>query len=120
MKKALLIVGLVFGAVAADSSREESLRAQALVTRSDALSSDQALVDKYCVGCHNDRNKDRTSGLSFQAFDAATITDHADVGERMIRRLRSGMSATVEIDTGRRGRLARLLGSSAVAQDPDE
>jgi membrane fusion protein, multidrug efflux system len=37
-----------------------------------------------------------------------------------VRRLRSGMSATVEIDTGRRGRLARLLGSSAVAQDPDE
>ena len=37
-----------------------------------------------------------------------------------LRRLRSGMSATVEIDTGRRGRLARLLGSSAVAQDPDE
>ena len=33
-----------------------------------------------------------------------------------LRRLRSGMSATVEIDTGRRGRLARLLGSSAVAQ----
>ena len=32
-----------------------------------------------------------------------------------LRRLRSGMSATVEIDTGRRGRLARLLGSSAVA-----
>ena len=28
--------------------------------------------------------------------------------------------ATVEIDTGRRGRLARLLGSSAVAQDPDK
>ncbi len=36
-----------------------------------------------------------------------------------LRRLRAGMSATVEIDTGRRGRLARLLGSSAVAQDPD-
>ena len=36
-----------------------------------------------------------------------------------LRRLRSGMSATVEIDTGRRGRLARLLGSSAVALDPD-
>jgi len=36
-----------------------------------------------------------------------------------LRRLRAGMSATVDIDTGRRGRLARLLGSSAVAQDPD-
>ena len=38
---------------------------------------------------------------------------------RICSRLRSGMSADVEIDTGRRGRMARLFGSSAVAQDPD-
>ena len=37
-----------------------------------------------------------------------------------LRQLRAGMSATIEIDTGRRGRVARLLGSSAVAQDPDQ
>ncbi len=36
-----------------------------------------------------------------------------------LNRLRSGMSATVEIDTGHRGRVARLFGSSRVAQDPD-
>jgi membrane fusion protein (multidrug efflux system) len=37
-----------------------------------------------------------------------------------LRRLRAGMSATVEIDTGRRGRLARLFGASAAAeQDRD-
>ncbi len=36
-----------------------------------------------------------------------------------LRRLRAGMSATVEIDTGRRGRFARLLGASAVAENPD-
>jgi membrane fusion protein, multidrug efflux system len=35
-----------------------------------------------------------------------------------VQRLRSGMSATVEIDTGHRGRVARLFGSSRVAQDP--
>ncbi|MBX9591568.1 MAG: HlyD family secretion protein [Hyphomonadaceae bacterium] len=36
-----------------------------------------------------------------------------------VRRLRAGMSASIEIDTGRRGRLARLFGSRAVAQDPN-
>jgi membrane fusion protein, multidrug efflux system len=39
-----------------------------------------------------------------------------------LRRLRAGMSATVEIDTGRRGRLAKLFGVSAAAQqdrDPE-
>jgi hypothetical protein len=54
-----------------------------------------AIVKQYCVGCHNDRNKDRTSGLSFQSFDAATITNRADVAEKMIRRLRSGMMPPV-------------------------
>jgi len=38
-----------------------------------------ALVKQYCVTCHNDRGKDRTSGLSFQSFDAATAADHAAV-----------------------------------------
>jgi len=37
-----------------------------------------------------------------------------------LRRLRTGMSAYIEIDTGRVGRLASLLGSSAVAEGPDE
>ena len=37
-----------------------------------------------------------------------------------LRLLRAGMSAFVEIDTGRRGRLARFLGSDAVALDPDK
>jgi membrane fusion protein (multidrug efflux system) len=37
-----------------------------------------------------------------------------------LKRLRAGMSANVEIDTGRRGRLARLFGHSAVAQDPEK
>jgi membrane fusion protein (multidrug efflux system) len=37
-----------------------------------------------------------------------------------LRHLRAGMSATVEIDTGRVGRLAKLLGLSAVAQQDDD
>ncbi|HEU0062082.1 MAG TPA: HlyD family secretion protein [Hyphomicrobiaceae bacterium] len=37
-----------------------------------------------------------------------------------LRRLRSGMSATVEIDTGRVGRFASFFSSSAVAEAPEE
>lgn len=48
-----------------------------------------AMVKQYCATCHNDRSK--AGGLSFAAFDAAQVTEHADVAERMIRRLRSGM-----------------------------
>ncbi|HUQ87214.1 MAG TPA: hypothetical protein VM096_06620, partial [Vicinamibacterales bacterium] len=49
-----------------------------------------ALVKTYCAGCHTDRGKDRTGGVSFQAFDAAKLEDNGEVTERMIRKLRSG------------------------------
>ena len=48
-----------------------------------------ALVRQYCAGCHSDRGK--AGGLSFAAFDAATAPEHADVAEKMIRKLRAGM-----------------------------
>jgi mono/diheme cytochrome c family protein len=50
-----------------------------------------ALVKEYCATCHSDRGKERTGDLSLQSFDAATIEQHADVAERMIRKLRAGM-----------------------------
>ncbi len=74
-----------------DSRRSSHAPASTTMT----VAEQNALVKQYCVGCHNDRNKDRTSGLSFQSFDAAAITDHPDVAERMIRRLRSGMMPPV-------------------------
>jgi hypothetical protein len=48
-----------------------------------------ALVKQYCSTCHNDRMK--SGGLTLASFDAATIGSHADVAEKMIRKLRAGM-----------------------------
>jgi hypothetical protein len=48
-----------------------------------------ALVKQYCVACHSDRGK--AGGLTLASFDAARILDRADVGEKMIRKLRAGM-----------------------------
>src|SRR5688572_22068371 len=56
--------------------------------------SQTALVKQYCATCHNDRNKNNAGGLSLQGFDAATVghdAQVADVAEKMIRKLRSGM-----------------------------
>lgn len=49
------------------------------------------LVKKYCVGCHSDRNKDRAGSLSLASFDIAKAGQHADVSERMIRKLQASM-----------------------------
>ena len=50
-----------------------------------------ALVKKYCVGCHSDRNKDRAGSLTLASFDFAKAGQDADVTERMIRKLQASM-----------------------------
>ncbi len=75
----------------------------------DARPSRTRSSSRYCVGCHNDRNKDRTSGLSFQSFDAATVADHADTVERMIRRLRAGHDAAGRREASRCRRRSTAL-----------
>jgi hypothetical protein len=50
-----------------------------------------ALVKRYCAGCHNDRNKDRAGSLSLASFDIAKAGEEADVAERMIRKLQASM-----------------------------
>jgi hypothetical protein len=49
------------------------------------------LVKRYCVTCHNDRNKDRAGSLTLASFDFAKAGEHADVTERMIRKLQASM-----------------------------
>ena len=48
-----------------------------------------ALVRQYCAGCHSERGK--AGGISLATFDAAAAPQHADVAEKMIRKLRAGM-----------------------------
>jgi len=49
----------------------------------------KAIVDRYCVGCHNDKLK--TANLTLQNFDFAHLSQHADKGELIIRKLRAGL-----------------------------
>ena len=47
----------------------------------------QATVGEYCVTCHNDRL--RRAGLSFEGLDLARVHQHAEIGERVARQLRT-------------------------------
>ena len=49
----------------------------------------RALLDKYCVTCHSDRLK--TANLSLQGLDLTRVADHAEVWEKVIRKLRAGV-----------------------------
>jgi hypothetical protein len=49
----------------------------------------QALVTRYCAGCHNDKLK--SGGFSFTRVDLAHPESNLDQAERVIRKLRAGM-----------------------------
>ncbi len=50
-------------------------------------SSPRAVLDKYCVACHNDRLK--TAGLVLDKIDVGNVGINPDVWERVVRRLRA-------------------------------
>jgi len=54
-----------------------------------SASPQRALINQYCVTCHNDRA--RTGGLSLTAFDPDAAAQHAEIAEKVIRKLRGGL-----------------------------
>ncbi|MGB6947415.1 MAG: DUF1592 domain-containing protein [Bryobacteraceae bacterium] len=51
--------------------------------------SERALLNQYCVVCHNDKLK--TANFSLQNLDLSTAGDHPEIWEQVIRKLRAGM-----------------------------
>ena len=56
---------------------------------STAAAHTNELVSDTCSSCHHDGKK--SGGVSFETFDAAKVTSDADLGERMIKKLRTGL-----------------------------
>lgn len=50
---------------------------------------ERALLDQYCVVCHNDKLK--TANLSLQSADISSVGDHPETWEPVIRKMRAGM-----------------------------
>lgn len=84
----------------------------------------RALVDRYCVTCHNQRAK--TAGLTLDLFDPADAPAHPDVWEKVIRKLRGGMMPPVgmprpdaaTLDAFVRGLESSLDRAAAERRDP--
>jgi len=54
-----------------------------------AAAPDATFLSQYCTTCHNQRLK--TGGLALDTFDVAQAGSHADVWEKVVRKLRTGM-----------------------------
>jgi mono/diheme cytochrome c family protein len=83
-----------------------------------------AIVNKYCVTCHNERAK--TGGLALDTMDFSHLAGRADVWEKAIRKVRVGMmppQGATQPDAATRARLVAWLAdamdhAAAVAPNP--
>ena len=89
----VLIVATPLGAVPGQAGRTQAPTsgpsASASASNAPAVSPQRALLDRYCVGCHNERLK--TAGLTLDALDVGQVGDGADAWEKVVRKLRMGM-----------------------------
>ena len=77
----------------------------------------RALLDTYCTACHNDRL--RTAGLVLEsgAVDAADLGAHAEVWEKVLRKVRSGQMPPAGRRRPDAGSAARFTGALAADLD---
>ncbi len=77
--------------------------------RPQVKSQDQALLERYCISCHNQKAK--TAGLMLDRLDLTHAGSDAEIWEKVVRKLRAGMMppggmprpdrATLDAFTGR-------------------
>ena len=80
----------VSAVVGAAAPRQSAVAAASGAGAPEVGAEQRALLDRYCVTCHNDRL--RTGGLTLDA-DAVDVTDvaaHGEVWEKVVRKLRAG------------------------------
>ena len=81
------VVGLASGSVAARGPQQPS---RALASPSPASATEQrALLNKYCVTCHNARLK--TAGLSLDTLDVTNVGGSPATWEKVVRKMRGGI-----------------------------
>jgi Protein of unknown function (DUF1592)/Protein of unknown function (DUF1588)/Protein of unknown function (DUF1595)/Protein of unknown function (DUF1585)/Protein of unknown function (DUF1587) len=90
---AMLFAGLLLLGLAGDSGVQ---KAEAFFPASHAAAlaafstgDTNEVIERYCTRCHSEQRQ--RGGLVLEGFDVDQAADHADIAERMIKKLRAGM-----------------------------
>jgi hypothetical protein len=65
--------------------RSTTLSQSRAPAQQSATASQQAVLNKYCMGCHNDKLK--TADFSLSGVDVANVATHTDLWEKVLRKL---------------------------------
>jgi hypothetical protein len=79
------LLALVFLGNGVTEGRQDSSNANAV-----APAAQRAVVDRYCVGCHNQRISNGIA-LDAKSLDLAHVREHAEKFEKVVRKVRAGM-----------------------------
>ena len=80
---------LVWGSMAVGCVIWSSPAAGQSPSERDTAGVERALLDRYCVVCHNDKAK--TANLSLEKLDLTTAGDNPELWEKVVRKLRAGV-----------------------------
>ena len=72
-------------------SQGASVAAQAQPTGGDAAAAHYAVLQRYCVPCHNERNKANAGGMALDSADLTRVGEHAELWEQVVVKLRAGL-----------------------------
>ena len=75
----------------------------------------RAVVDRYCLTCHNTRT--RTAGLALDTVAEGALADHTEVWERVVRKLRARQMPPVPARRPDEATYAAAIGSLEAALD---
>ena len=78
----------VIVAIANDVHVSGAVRQAPAVPAAAAQAAPRAVLQQYCITCHNQRAK--VGGLALDTLDMAQVGENADVWEKVVRKLRTG------------------------------
>jgi hypothetical protein len=97
------------------ATTQAPVRPVAVTTAAPDMSATRAMLDKYCVSCHNGRAK--TGGLELDSFDLAKLRDHRDMAEKIVLKLRAGMMPPTGMPRPDAAGMNTLIGSMEAELD---
>ena len=88
MRIASVTLFIVAAAYNAPLAQRPSAPAEIQRPATGVAPSQQAVLAKYCITCHNQRAK--TGGLALDTLDLADVPNHAEEWEKVVRKVRTG------------------------------
>ncbi|MGH9148081.1 MAG: DUF1587 domain-containing protein, partial [Vicinamibacterales bacterium] len=95
MSGCIALAAVAVGSVRAAEPRSQSAGPSSATSQRVTATNARALLDQYCVACHNGRTK--TANLSLEGLDLVSVGDHPELWEKVVRKLRAGVMPPPEV-----------------------